>query len=670
MSELISPGFWWQTDVRCVVRRCVERLRNGGPAVDVGAARDAIANEQLRVVFEHASVGIALLGRDAGILHANHAFEQFLDRPLAELRGRELTDFSFGDDAPSTVALFRENHEKLDNHEATGTSGTVEARFVRADGSIVWGALSVARAGEVSASRFVAVLQDITERKLLESQLVHQAFHDALTRLPNRALFHDRVERALEHASREPRGLAVLFLDLDNFKDVNDTQGHAAGDHLLQVVAERLLSATRGSDTVARLGGDEFAVLLEHVDDLGGIEAVLDRIIGVLRRPVQLQEERTVTPGASLGVAVYSGTEGTDELLRNADLAMYEAKARSPGRWAVFEPSMHAAVLDRVTMETDLMQALERCQLLDRPRLEDTGRFPAFQKSFRPVLRQAATDQSEFHVAYQPIVDLVTGRVIAFEALARWRHPRRGDVSPEAFIPVAERSGIINTLGRWVLREACSQAVRWNCGRTEAPIAITVNLSGKQLAHEGIVSEVDAVLRETGLPPHLLVLEITETVIMQDAENTLVRLMDLKRLGVRLAIDDFGTGYSSLAYLQRFPVDVLKIDRVFADGLRDGRNDGAALVRTILALAQMLSLTTVFEGVEDAGQCESLRALGCASGQGFFFGRPGSVGEVDRLLSGECNYATGESAAVQLSRTGDVEPLPRRNGCDAVTEPG
>lgn len=610
---------WWEGERR--------RKRNGWTRAEESAPVDPSTHEQLRLVFDHASVGIALVNHDAAIVHANQAFERFLDRSLDELRGRTLTSYAFGEDAKETVALF---HTIANSSNA---SGTVEGRFVRADGSIRWGALSVTHAckpdeaNETRAARAVVVLQDISERKLLESQLVHQAFHDALTRLPNRALFHDRVERALKRAARAPAGLSVLLLDLDNFKDVNDTLGHAAGDELLQVVAERLLSATRGSDTVARLGGDEFAVLLEQVDDRGGIEAVLDRIIGALRRPVQLHAERAVTPSASLGVAIYTGTENTDELLRNADLAMYDAKLVSPGRWTVFEPAMHAAALDRVTMETDLKQALARCQLLDRPRLHDTGRFPAFGST--------AARQAEFHVAYQPIVHLESGRITAFEALARWQHPQRGPVSPDWFIPVAERNGSISTLGRWILREACMQAATWNRGREGSPISITVNLSGRQLGHEGIVSDMDAILRDTKLSPELLVLEITETAIMQDAERTLSRLRDLKQLGLRLAIDDFGTGYSSLAYLQRFPVDVLKIDRVFADGLRDGPHESAALVRTILALAHSLSLTTVFEGIEDAVQCERLRALGCESGQGFFFGRPVCARDVGPLIAGD-----------------------------------
>lgn len=570
-------------------------------------------------MFERASVGIALVRQDRRILHANPAFVRFLGRPLPELRGCSLSDFAHVEDAEATRELF----ERMRIPGSAPTS--LEARFVRADGSLRWGSLGLTREDDSASSHIVAVLQDTSERKRLESQLLHQAFHDALTRLPNRALLRDRIERAIERASRTPHGLTLLLLDLDNFKDVNDTQGHAAGDLLLKSVADRLLSATRGSDTVARLGGDEFAVLLENVDDHGGIEALLDRIIGSLRRPLSLPGAHSVTPSASIGVAVYSGSEGTEELLRNADLAMYDAKLVSRGRWAVFDPAMHDAALDRVTMETDLKQALARCQLVDRPRLHNTARFPAFGA------RTPAP--AEFHLAYQPIVHLASGRVTALEALARWQHPKRGAVPPDWFIPVAEQNGSIIALGRWVLREACRQAVRWNEESAAQPVAITVNLSGRQLAREGIVSDVDAILRETRLAPELLVLEITETAVMQDAACTLDRLVALKALGVRLAIDDFGTGYSSLAYLQRFPVDLLKIDRVFADGLRDGAPESMALIRTILALARTLSLTTVFEGIEDAAQCARLRELGCESGQGYHFGRPITADEVLTLMA-------------------------------------
>jgi diguanylate cyclase (GGDEF)-like protein/PAS domain S-box-containing protein len=584
----------------------------------------------LRAVFEHSAVGIALLDRDCKILHANGALGAFLGTGAHEVHGSRITDYLTEEDAESTAALLVE--------VSTGgrICGSVEARFVRSDARVAWGALSVSLAGETSDLHLVVILQDVTERKVLESELVYQAYHDPLTKLPNRSLFRDRVAHALTRAERTPEQVAVIFLDLDNFKEINDTLGHEAGDRLLEIVARRLLSATRGCDTVARFGGDEFAVLLEQVGAREGSEAVMERIVAALRQPAGLEADRTVTIGASIGIAYHSGSETADELLRNADVAMYEAKLRNRGRWVVFDSAMHAALVDRVRLEVDLRQALERCQLLERPRLADTGKFPAFESRTRP--------ENEFSVAYQPIVDLGTGRIVFLEALARWTHPTRGPISPDAFIPLVERSGAVCALGAWILRKACRQAATWNLARPEEQVSISVNLSGKQLEHPQIVSEVDTVLRETGLPAHLLVLEITETVIMQNAETTLSRLTELKALGLRLAIDDFGTGYSSLSYLQRFPVEIVKIDRVFTEGLRRGA-EGTALIRTIMALAEMLSLQTIAEGIEEPCQREQLHMLGCNAGQGYLFGRPLTGPEADALLAEGAQLQVKEKAS-------------------------
>lgn len=595
------------------------------------AAPNEGSDRLLRAVVEHSAVGIALLDRSSSIVHANAAFERILGYQMAELSGRRITDFSSAEDAEAAASMVRDVSTQVCEN------GAVETRFVRRDGCIAWGALSVSSAGENADGQLVAVLQDVTERKALEAKLVHQATHDSLTQLPNRALFRERVDHALSRSAREAARIAVIFLDLDTFKVVNDTQGHGAGDRLLQVVAQRLLSATRGCDSVARLGGDEFAVLLEQVDALGGAEAAVMRIISSLRQPVELAPDQSVSVCASFGISVYSGMEGAEELLRNADVAMYEAKQRSPGRWVVFDPSMQTALSERVTLEADLRRALERCQLLERPHLANTGVFTAYVEHTDPG--------NEFAVWYQPIVDLASGEIVAIEALARWTHPTRGAIGPELFIPVAERSGMIVALGRWVLREACRQAAQWNASRGESPLRVTVNLSGKQLEHEGIAEEVASVLHETALRPDHLILEITETVIMQNAESTLARLRELKRLGVGLAIDDFGTGYSSLSYLQRFPVNIVKIDRVFADGLLHGE-EGVAIIRTILALAEMLKLRTIAEGVENACQAKQLKALGCYAGQGYLFGRPLTPLELEALLPSPAKPARKGSRSV------------------------
>ncbi len=576
------------------------------------------SDDLLRAAIEHSAVGIALLDPSSGIVHANASFERILGHALAEMSGRRITDFSSAEDTEALAAVVR------DVSSRARANGAVETRFVRPDGMLAWGALSISAAGRKANGQLIVLLQDVTERKVLEAKLVHQATHDSLTQLPNRLLFGERVERAVSSGANEAGRIAVIFLDLDSFKAVNDTQGHGAGDRLLQVVAQRLLSATRGCDAVARLGGDEFAVLLQQVDALAGAESAVARIISSLRQPVEVDADRTVSVGASYGISVYSGAEGTEELLRNADVAMYEAKQRCPGRWVVFDPSMQTALSERVTLESDLRRALENSQLLHRPRLANTGVFTAFEKRKKTC--------PEFAVSYQPIVDLKSGQVTALEALARWLHPTRGPLAPDLFIPLAERIGMIVALGRWVLREACRQGAEWNAQRSAAPLKITVNLSGMQLEHDGVAEDIDSILRETGLDPRHLILEITESVIMQNAESTLARLQELKRLGVGLAIDDFGTGYSSLAYLQRFPVDIMKIDRVFTDALRHGE-EGAALIRTILALAEMLNLQTIAEGVENASQRKQLKKLGCDAGQGYLFGRPLTAAEVSAWLA-------------------------------------
>jgi diguanylate cyclase (GGDEF)-like protein len=423
---------------------------------------------------------------------------------------------------------------------------------------------------------------------------VHRALHDDLTGLPNRTLLSDRLDHALRRASRTGSRVAVLFMDLDNFKTVNDSLGHATGDELLIAVGQRIADSLRAGDTAARLGGDEFALLLEDLDSDSYAEGVGARLLSLLERPFSLGGQ-DVYVRASIGVA----TVGGHDLLRNADLAMYSAKSAGKNRYAVFEPGMHDAVVERLELERDLQRALERGEL----RLE-----------------------------FQPVVRLRTGRAVAVEALLRWDHPSRGAIPPANFIPLAEETRLIVPVGRWVLREACRQAAEWQ--RLHPALAVSVNLSSVQLAHPGLIEELHAALEETGLDPRSLILEITETVLMVDIESTLTTLRHLKELGIQLAVDDFGTGYSSLQYLRRFPIDILKIDKAFVEGLASASEE-SALARAIIDLGESFQLRVVAEGIESEHQLEGLLAMGCEYGQGYHFSRPRPPAEIAALLAGQ-----------------------------------
>ncbi len=437
----------------------------------------------------------------------------------------------------------------------------------------------------------------LTDARTLDA--VHQAFHDSLTGLANRALFLDRLTHVLAQRDRERDGVAVLFLDLDRFKLVNDSLGHDAGDKVLVDVASRLRRCLRSGDTAARLGGDEFAILLEDGFAGEGAVQVAERIVAALQAPLVVQG-REVFLDASIGIA-FSGNDPVEgeELLRNADVAMYRAKHHGAGDYQVFEPSMHAEVLARLELEADLQHAIA---------------------------------QREFELHYQPILDLHTDRVVGCEALLRWRHPTRGTVPPLDFISLAEETGLIVPIGRWVLFEACRQARVWqDLDEVGRDFVVTVNISPRQLAQPAFIDHVRDALRETRLPPERLVLEITETALLQDAAVAGATLDRLRELGTLLAIDDFGTGYSSLSYLQRFPVHVLKLAKPFVDDLAKPGGD-PALARGIVELGRSLDMRVVAEGIERAGQREALRRMGCELGQGYYYARPAPHTEVSHML--------------------------------------
>lgn len=438
--------------------------------------------------------------------------------------------------------------------------------------------------------------RDISERKALEEQLRQLAFHDPLTLLANRNLFRDRVQHALTLTSRGHSQVAVMFLDLDNFKNINDSLGHDAGDRLLQAVARRLIQSTRGSDTVARLGGDEFAILLERIATGADVERLASSLIEHLDRPFAISTTE-VRVSASIGIAFSSPDEGTEALLSKADIAMYHAKTAGKGRFAIFQPHMQETLLLRLRLETDIGRAMA---------------------------------DGELFIDYQPVVDLATRSLLGVEALVRWRHPELGVLMPAQFIQIAEESGQIANIGRWVLSRACCEVLAWRdsiAGGTGLRVA--VNISGRHLQYGDLVQDVAQALKESGLEPGNLVIELTETTIMQNTEMNFERLRELKALGVRLAIDDFGTGYSSLSYLHRFPIDILKIDRSFVDRLTNSYN-GQELARAVVTLADTLGLDTVAEGIELQTQVEALLNLGCVAGQGYLFARPGSLEQLSR----------------------------------------
>jgi diguanylate cyclase (GGDEF)-like protein/PAS domain S-box-containing protein len=518
--------------------------------------------------------------------------------PAADFIGSRVRTFA------SVIHPEDRNSVELSVAEALGRREPfiLEYRMIRADGGVAW----VYEKGQGVFGPDDEVLWldgaifDITERKLLQEELSRQAFHDSLTGLANRALFDDRMQHALAHADRRGQRPAVLLLDLDGFKIINDSLGHQAGDQVLVMVAQRIKACCRLSDTVARLGGDEFAVLLEEGADQSAAENVAQRLLEILRRPF-LVEGREMAVGGSIGIALNEGsTAVSDDLLRDADAAMYCAKSRGRDRYEVFEPSMHTRAVELFELNTDLQKGME---------------------------------QGQFVVHYQPILELAAQEMQGVEALVRWQHPERGLLAPDEFIPAAEQSGLIVPLGVWVLHEACRQMQAWRKEFPEQRPSLSVNLSPRQLCEPDLVHQVRAVLDDTGFDPAGLILEITEGALLQGVGETKRKLADLKELGVRLAIDDFGNGSTTLAYLGEFPVDILKIDRSFISGM-SANPEGRILVQAILDLARALRLDTVAEGIELQEQRAELLTSGCAAGQGFFFAEPVTPDRIAGLLGG------------------------------------
>jgi diguanylate cyclase (GGDEF)-like protein/PAS domain S-box-containing protein len=574
---------------------------------------------RFRSLVANASEVIAIADAAGTLGYQSPAAERVWGYTPTQLIGRSAHDLVHPDDRAGAQALFAQAVETPD------ATLTTELRLRHADGT--WRDCEVVvtnRLDDPGISGLVATYRDVTERKQYERELSRLAFHDSLTSLPNRALFLDRLERALARAERHQRPVAVLFLDVDNFKVVNDSLGHDVGDQLLVTVAARLRACLRPEDTAARLGGDEFTVLLEDISEGREAEAVAERIAAALRAPIALPG-RDVVVTASIGIALGApGRNRPEGLLRHADLAMYRAKAGGKARWALFDQSMNDAAIERLELETDLRHALE---------------------------------QGEFRVYYQPIAHLKSGRISEIEALVRWQHPQRGLVSPAQFIPVAEETGLIVPLGQWVLEEACRQTQAWHAQYPgEPPLIVGVNLSARQFQHPKLVEDIARTLAQTGLEPRSLKLEITESVVMANGDATVATLHQLKALGVQLAIDDFGTGYSSLSYLQRFPVDTLKIDRTFVDRLGESAQD-TAIVQSVVALAKTLHLSLTAEGIETAAQFDHLQSLGCDRGQGYYFAKPLPAAEVEGMLAGVASDAATLASNAQPDRVVPADPF-------------
>jgi diguanylate cyclase (GGDEF)-like protein/PAS domain S-box-containing protein len=559
-----------------------------------GALKNAELYERLRVVTSSQGEGIFAVDEEGRIAFMNPAAERILGWTESELLRTSLHAAVHRDLHPVVDCPFFKvlSHGRLTRDE--------DATFARRDGTVLPIACTIApieRGGDVTGC--VVTFRDVTERKAFERQLAHQAFHDTLTGLPNRALFLDRLEHAVVRSRSDESRHALLFADLDRFKLVNDSLGHQAGDHLLNLVAQRLQSCLRAGDTLARFGGDEFTVLLEDVGDSASAMQLAERMLAAMHEPMHLNG-RDVHCSISIGVAVAPGrSTKPDELVAFADIAMYRAKGRGGGCADMYDAGAEEIALERLEMEIGLRHALER---------------------------------QELEVHYQPVISLDSGTIVGVEALVRWNHPNRGQILPGEFISLAEETGLILPLGRWVLHEACRQTRVWHDAHSsDAPLMVSVNLSCRQLQRVGLVDDVAEVLRETALRPESLCLEITESAMLEETATTTANLRGLKRLGVRLAIDDFGTGYSSFRYLQRLPVDVVKIDRSFTVGVGEHGLD-SEIVTAIVHLARAIGATAVAEGVETAEQLHRLQAVGCAMAQGYHVARPQSRDDVDRLL--------------------------------------
>ncbi len=616
---------WFENSVRVEVLEG-QPVRARGVMFDVTELKQALSslrqsNAVLRATQEAAVDGICLINGQGEVESYNHRFIEMWQVPPALQGGGGRSGI-----VPHLLEQLEEPGpfaEMMHGHEDESAASSHDEVALR-DGRVFerYSASALSPQGECYGR--VWSFSNITARKQFERQLAHQAFHDPLTALPNRALFMNRLERAVARIGRGDHAIAVMFLDLDRFKVINDTLGHEVGDQLLAEVAQRLVGCVRPGDTVARFGGDEFTILLEDVVGVEDATQVAQRIADRLRAPIQLNgQPMPVT--TSIGIVMADGNDGTHptegdavppgdagresedaaaevrgqaaDLLRHADVAMYRAKHSGGSRYEVFDQKVSAQVLERLRLELDLHHAVGRGQL---------------------------------RLHYQPMVDLKSGEIVGMEALIRWQHPEHGLIAPDNFISLAEETGAIVSIGLWVLDEACRQAGRWRKQFPDKPLSMSVNLSARQLEEHELVQDVARILADTSMRPNTLKLEITESSVVTDAQSTTGRLKQLKQLGVQLAIDDFGVGYSSLSYLEQFPLDVLKIDRSFVSQM--SLNGNTAILQAVGNLGQELSIQVTAEGIEHPAQVEKLRALQCQVGQGYYYSKPLPADQIETLL--------------------------------------
>ena len=584
----------------------ISRFTNtsGGPTDSIGALAENTDFKQMiqaleasegrfKALTESAMDIVTVLDVNGIILYQSPSVAHLLGYDPREMIGQSQFDLIHRDDVTPMREMFRELIARGE------MSRPIEFRVMNKAGA--WRTLeSIGKncLGIAEVRGIIVNTRDVTDRKAIQQRIQHLAYHDALTELPNRSLMQDRISQAIGRAERATKRVAVMFIDIDNFKNINDTLGHDAGDELLRQVAARLTGSVRSHDTIARQGGDEFIVLLDQMAEQQGATRVAGKILAALRAAFSISGTEQHVSG-SIGIALYP-EDGQDAptLLKNADTAMFHSKGLGKNTYQFFTPQMNIAVKRRAVMESNL---------------------------------RAAVKNGDFSLVYQPQIDLISGEIVALEALVRWVSKQSGTIMPSEFIPLAEETGLINEIGLWVLREACLQAKKWlDAGLPRRRMA--VNLSARQLADKGFVASLADVLDETKLDPSLLELEITESQVMQQREGSVSRLNEIADMGIQLAIDDFGTGYSSLSYLKRLPISKLKIDQSFVRDITVDPND-TAIVVAIISMAKSLDLDVIAEGIETAGQLALLRAKGCRVGQGFYFSVPMSANDLAPLLA-------------------------------------